>query len=335
MDIIIYILKKLRVIFKSLGKKEHKVNNYIKYLFWKKRNDIDELDYNDEINDLPLNNKEINKFLPEKLAICVTFFYREEKINILKKVCKEFNNLSHNIDVTIVTNENSEKKIQKLKKDIEEVLKNFTVHIVQGLQHPKFLPWSHLTIMRKKIADNSFTHFMYLEDDIRVTKENIVYWLNARKALKIYNLIPSFVRTEINFKDKEVYVVDSTKKNNFKKTPKVFSKVKDIAFTNLPFPHQPIYFYDKEVMNEYFNEPSSDPDFALPAARDHYQGIVERLDLMLTYHNIPQGFFHRAVVPVDLKNKIIKSYCLVEHLSNKYANQKSQFAVIKVKDLFF
>ena len=42
---------------------------------------------------------------------------------------------------------------------------------------------------------------MYLEDDIRVSKENIVYWLNARKALKIYNLIPSFVRTEINFKD--------------------------------------------------------------------------------------------------------------------------------------
>ena len=69
--------------------------------------------------------------------------------------------------------------------------------------------------MRKKIADNSFTHFMYLEDDIRVTKENIVYWLNARKALKIYNLIPSYVRTEINFKDKEVYVVDSTKKNYF------------------------------------------------------------------------------------------------------------------------
>ena len=44
-------------------------------------------------------------------AICVTFFYNEEKINILKKVCKEFNNLAHNIDVTIVTIENSENKI--------------------------------------------------------------------------------------------------------------------------------------------------------------------------------------------------------------------------------
>ena len=46
MSMIIYILKKLRIIFKSLGKREHQVNNYIKYLFWKKRNDISELNYN-------------------------------------------------------------------------------------------------------------------------------------------------------------------------------------------------------------------------------------------------------------------------------------------------
>ena len=126
---IIYILKKLRVIFKSLGKKEHKINNYIKYLFWKKRNDIDKLSYNDKINNLPLDNDKINNLLPQKLAICVTFFYREEKINILKKVCKEFNNLAHNIDVTIVTNENSENKINNLKKNIgENRMKLWTLH---------------------------------------------------------------------------------------------------------------------------------------------------------------------------------------------------------------
>ena len=88
---LISILKKIRIIFKSLGKKEHKLNNYIKYLFWKKRNDIYELEYNDEVSSLSLNSEEINKLLPKKLAICVTFYYREEKINILKKVCKEFN----------------------------------------------------------------------------------------------------------------------------------------------------------------------------------------------------------------------------------------------------
>ena len=60
-------------------------------------NDIHELDYNDEISNLSLNNEKINNLLPKKLAICVTFFYREEKINILKKVCKEFDVKTSNI----------------------------------------------------------------------------------------------------------------------------------------------------------------------------------------------------------------------------------------------
>lgn len=325
MNIIIFILKKISVIFRSLGKKEHKLNNYIKYLTWKKRKDIFLLEYSD---------KDVNNLLPKKLAICVTFFYNEEKINILRKVCKEFNNLAQNIDVTIITNENDSKKINNLRISLEEILKDFKIHSVQDLQHPKFLPWSHLVVMRQKILDDSFTHFLYLEDDILLTKENIIYWINARNALRPYNLIPSFLRTEINFKDKEVYVVDSTKQNDFKKTPKVFSKNKEIAFVNLLFPHQPIYLYDKELMNEYFNGAPSNPDFAIISARDHYQGIVERLDLMLTHYNVPQGFLHRAVAPVDYKNKIIKDYCLVKHLSNKYANMQSVFSVIKVKDLF-
>ena len=335
MNILIYILKKLRIIFKSLGKNEHKINNLIKFLFWKKRNDIAELNYDDDVNNDPLDIDKVNKFLPKKLAICVTFFYNEKKISILKKTCSEFKSLAQEVDVTIITNEHSDEKIEILKKSLEDVLKFFKIYVARDLQHPKFLPWSHLVVMRKKVADSSFTHFMYLEDDIKVSSQNIIYWLNARDSLKTFNLIPSFVRTEMNFKDKQIYIVDSTKKSNFKKTPKVYSLKNNTAFTNLLFPHQPVYFFDKELMNEYFNGPASDPDFAIPAAKDHYQGIVERLDLMLTFHNVPKGFFHRAVVPVDIKKKTIKNYCLVEHLSNKYTNQDSIFGVIKVKDLFF
>ena len=38
---------------------------------------------------------------------------------------------------------------------------------------------------------------------------------------------------------------------------------------------------------------------------------------------------------INVDEKTIKNYCLVEHLSNKYTNQDSNFGVIKVKDLFF
>ena len=127
MNIIIFILKKISVVFRSLGKKEHNLNNYIKYLTWKKRKDIFSLEYNDKDDD---------SLLPKKLAICLTFFYNEEKINILKKVCKEFNNLAQNIDVTIITNENDSKKINNLKIYLEEILKDIKFHSVNDIQHP-------------------------------------------------------------------------------------------------------------------------------------------------------------------------------------------------------
>ena len=57
--------------------------------------------------------------------------------------------------------------------------------------------------------------FKYELNQIK-SKENIIYWINARNALKIYNLFPSFVRTEVKFENKEIYIVDSTKKNNYK-----------------------------------------------------------------------------------------------------------------------
>ena len=74
MSIIIQILKKFSVIFKSLGKFEHKVNNYIKYLLWEKRKDISNLNYDEGILNYPLDDEKINKLLPSKLAICVAFF---------------------------------------------------------------------------------------------------------------------------------------------------------------------------------------------------------------------------------------------------------------------
>ena len=39
------------------------------------------LEYDDEINSLTLTKEKINEHLPKKLAICVTFFYREKKIH--------------------------------------------------------------------------------------------------------------------------------------------------------------------------------------------------------------------------------------------------------------
>ena len=68
----IFFLSKLRKLFKSLGKKEKKVLNKIKYLQWKSRSDCGNLVWDENINEKEVSNSE---HLPKKMAICICFFY--------------------------------------------------------------------------------------------------------------------------------------------------------------------------------------------------------------------------------------------------------------------
>ena len=53
----------------------------------------------------------------------------------------------------------------------------------KDLPDENFLPWHSLSVMRSKIKDSSYSHFMYLEDDIIVSSKNISYWIYFRKVL--------------------------------------------------------------------------------------------------------------------------------------------------------
>ena len=102
-----------------------------------------------------------------------------------------------------------------------------------------------------------------------------------------------------------------------------------------------IYFYDKELMTEHLSGPSKSIDFGhgsynqkwiIPEMQE--LGLLERASAGLAFKDVPKGFLHRNVIPVDTKLKIIKDYCLIEHLSNKFANENSDFGKIKVEDIF-
>ena len=53
----------------------------------------------------------------------------------------------------------------------------------------------------------SFSHFLYLEHDILLSKKNIIYWNVSRKILKSFNLIPGFIRIEKNKNNSRLMVI--------------------------------------------------------------------------------------------------------------------------------
>ena len=325
---LIYFLDRLRKLLKSIGKKEKIINNLINNQKFKKKKTTYVI--NDKFVDLYKDSNE-----RVKIAAVITFFFNKDKIFDLAKVCESLDNISNQNEIHIFTNNISPDQAKKLK---EEIKIKVNLIIIDKPIHDRMLPWYHLNLMKKLFIINDITHFLYLEDDILLDKSNFKYWVNSRKILKEFGLIPGFIRTENSKLDKQLYAIDFLKKSKLNLLPKIKLN-KDYYFVNNEFPYQGMYLYDREHMKEHLFGPSSNPDCGHGAFDTNF--IDERminLDLMakanigLTYINPPYGFFNRIVVPFDIKKKRIDSICEVQHLSNKYANTLSSFGNIKIED---
>ena len=103
---------------------------------------------------------------PKKLLICVTCFFNEDRLQYLKKISDHFAELANEVFVYVITNTRDESDLEKITAVLSGKGFDFDIFQPYGLGHPYLLPWSHFEIVLNKIADQSFTHFMYVEDDI-------------------------------------------------------------------------------------------------------------------------------------------------------------------------
>jgi hypothetical protein len=326
---LIYLLGRIRKLLKSIGKKEKTLVHLINYQKFKKKRSNYVI--NNEIVDL---YKESNERI--KIAAVITFFFNKDKIFDLTKVCKGLSDISDQNEIHIFTNNISPNQAKKLK---EEIKVKVNLIIIDEPINDRMLPWYHLNLMKKLFVVEDITHFLYLEDDILLDKSNFKYWVNSRKILKEFGLIPGFIRIENNKSDKQLYAIDFLKKSKLNLLPKI--KVnKDYYFINNEFPYQGMYLYDRELMKEHLFGPSSNPDCGHGAFDSNFlderminQDLMAKANIGLTYINPPYGFFNRIVIPFDTKKKRIDPICEIQHLSNRYANTYSSFGNIKVEDI--
>jgi hypothetical protein len=324
----IFFLEKLRKIYKSLGKKEKEINDLITFKKFK-RNSI-----NYKISDHNFNLENITE-QKIKFVAAITFYYNESKIDNLIQACKSLGEITSNSEIYIFTNKNSELLINRCKENLSF---NVNFEIINQPVNDRLLPWYHVNLMKNFFKRTEITHFIYLEDDILLNKKNFYYWINSRKILKRFNLIPGFIRTEKNFADSKIYAIDFIKKNKIKNLPNLYLN-KTYNFINHHYPYQGMYLYDRELMKEYLFGPSSNPDCGHGAYKiDFLDTRMINLDLMakanigLTYMNIPEGFYNRLVTLYNKDLKKIDKACCIEHLSQRYSNEESSFGNINLED---
>ena len=202
-----------------------------------------------------------------------------------------------------------------------------------NLANPWDLTWCHKELISSEfVADNNgrYTHFVYLEGDIRLSFANFCYWLQARQLLRAHRLIPAFVRVEyqkagIGFTTSDAFwPVYVPAQSNV--------RIDDVAFVNMPNPYNPLYILDIYLAKEYANSPA----FNQEASKSLCQwGTAERAAMGLCLENVPAPFQSRYVVPVSAQTNMIPTFAQVSHLPNNYAdNPTSPLGKVRIDTLF-
>jgi hypothetical protein len=263
-----------------------------------------------------MNKEDINIDLPTSLLICVTFHYDSARLIYLEKISKHFPSLGEKVTVFIITNTSNPSELNEIDRAIKNAcICDYSIVVPEYLGHPYLLTWVHLGIFRKFYPQDIYSHFLYTEDDICITKENVMYWIRSRLILKPFGLIPSFIRYEFKNMRTEKYATDFVEFVNFHTMP-IFKYDKKYAYLNMSNPYQGIYFMDKLLMREHLHGESSNPDFG-------QWDIRARAASGVTFLDIPNGFLSRNVVGFLLPEMQIDENSLIHHVPNNYTNNKN------------
>lgn len=233
----------------------------------------------------------------------VAFHYVEERLENFRKCLKLLSDIPN---INIVINSNV-------------YFDNSLPIIVSKLEDPYHLTWEHKQYM-PLFLDTDYTHFAYIEGNLEVTKKTFEYWLKTRELFKDNNLnfIPAVHRIQVH--NDQVYSLDCT--HHVRHRPVV--EVEGQKFISLAEPYQGMFIMDKEMVREHMTT-----DYY---KRGHkgWWGIRESANLGNMYVNVPNGYEHRALVPLNNF-----SDCWVRHYGTDYHNNPgSPHAKIKIEELF-
>jgi hypothetical protein len=137
-----------------------------------------------------------------RILVAVTFHFDASRLGFLAEVLRSLSEFPvAAMRVAIVTNTARTDDVDVLHRLSREIFSNDSTQVrsYENLAHPFDLAWCHKAIIASEfVGENAgrYTHFIYLEDDIRLSFSNFGYFVDFRERLRDFGLLPAFVRME-------------------------------------------------------------------------------------------------------------------------------------------
>ncbi len=262
----------------------------------------------------------------------VSAHYLAHRIRFLKIVLDAIAGWSmDHVRVVLVSNDPAiglEEEIERTRQEYAGKGWQLDLEIPERLTHPFHLTWHHRQFIQPWLesARDEDDLFVYLEDDIVVTRENLDYFRECRKLLAPSRLVPSFLRYETT--DHGMISVDLVREQviGLEKTIDVGGR-RFIAPSN---PYWAGYVLDKQLGEEFVGTPSFDLE---RSASVYDWGVRERAAMGLAWESPPSPFRSRQVVP--LADGRPESRCLIWHCAqNYYTDQANKMGKLPLDKAF-
>lgn len=250
-----------------------------------------------------------------RIEVHIVSHFREDRTTQLKIVLDamlEWKNCI--VAATITSNVDTYKTSGFLPPYIEQFRRrgyDLTLNVASGLKNPRMLTWEHKKFIKPWLegASPGEDFFVYIEDDISLTHENISYFIRNIKTLKRENLIPGFIRYEK--KAGEIRLVDVMSTEYWERDRSI-NIDGQLYHSNLN-PYWAGFILDRDLAEEYLESRSFSP----VASEFVPWNIQERSAMGLTYEAPNPRLRSRMVVPITQGRP--DPNCLVWHCSNSYS----------------
>lgn len=249
-----------------------------------------------------------------KIAAHVTFYFVENRLQYLRKVIENLEQLPHDVMIYIYSNVPLDDFIQS-KKVIVKVFpyrKSKILGYNKGIWnplgmtrfvHPYHLAWENRKIVTRII--NDYDAQIYLEDDIGFTNENLNYWLAYKDVCMEHSYNLGFFRIEKDLSN-QVFITDPDT------IPTKQVKIKDQHFiVNDVNPYCGFWIYDRVELLKFVK--SKEWNF-------NFKGLAIREKSAIGWHGLMMNRYLGTILPITIENekKMLLKECLVHHLPNNY-----------------
>lgn len=276
--------------------------------------------------EMPELSRPITDMTSRRLLICIALWYRRERLKFFFEQARCLAEMPvASLDLVITTQTTNRDELAEIKRILSPLVSTgFTPYIVSCPKKPwyetYYLTWEHKRFIAEWFLDPSreYTHFIYMEDDIRFTAMNLAYFITFTPILSSHRLLPAFIRVEYNDECHRLFYTDLTEANDLSLRASV--EVGGVHFVNPINPYCAVLVLDREMAERHVESPA----FDLEGSKAYgMYNTSERANMGFTFDNYPYeaGFTNRYVIPVSVEDHLPILDCVIEHLPGTFTKK--------------